>query len=93
VIDAALTVRDIATVRGTALAAPTDNQAVRVDCRAANVVDFGCIPLLLAARLSASQFARQFALAASADAVLHAAPVQGGVPGTAGGDFFWSGDT
>lgn len=92
-LDGALTVRNIANVRGILLAALTDHQAVRVDCRAADAVDLSCIQLLLAAHRSASQAGKELVLAAPADGLLRATLEQGGFLGAAGGDPFWSGDT
>jgi anti-anti-sigma regulatory factor len=92
-LDGALTVRNIASVRDILLAALTDHHVVRVDCRAADAVDLSCIQLLLAAHRSASQAGKQLVLAAPADGLLRAALEQGGFLGAAGGDPFWSGDT
>jgi anti-anti-sigma regulatory factor len=92
-LDGALTVRNIASVRDILLAALTDHQVVRVDCRAADAVDLSCIQLLLAARQSASQAGKRLVLATRADGLLRATLEQGGFLGTGGGDPFWAGDT
>lgn len=92
-LNGALTVRNIVNIRDILLAALTDHQVVRVDCRAADAVDLSCVQLLLAARRSASQAGKQLVLAAQADGLLRAALEQGGFLGTAGGDPFWAGDT
>ncbi len=92
-LDGALTVRTIANVRDVLLAALTDHQVVRVDCRAADAVDLSGIQILLAAHRSASEAGKQLVLAAPADGTLRSALEQGGFLDAAGGNPFWSGDT
>ena len=92
-LDGALTVRTIANVRDVLLAALTDHQVVRVDCRAADAVDLSGIQILLAAHRSASAAGKQLVLAAPADGTLRSALEQGGFLDAAGGNPFWSGDT
>lgn len=86
-----LTVRTIAAVHGTLLAALAGQQMVQVDCAGAETVDLSFIQLLLAARRSATNAGKQFQLAAPAAGALRTTLEQGGFLSSDGADPFWSG--
>jgi anti-anti-sigma regulatory factor len=94
VLDGALNIRDVETLRRRLLDAVAENASPRVDCTGADTVDLSFIQLLLAARHSAHRLGKQLSLAAPAGGALRAALEQGGFvpPGEACGDPFWSGE-
>lgn len=87
-----LTVRTIAAAHAALLQALTEHPVVHADCSVAEAVDLSLIQLLLAARTSARQAGRKFALAAPASGPLLTALQQGGFLPPSGTDPFWSGE-
>jgi anti-anti-sigma regulatory factor len=90
-LDGVLTVRTIAAAKQKLLRALAEQPAVQVDCTAAESADLSLIQLLLAARLSARQAGKPFALTAPACGVLREALEQGGFLPPTGADPFWNG--
>ena len=93
VLDGALTMRTVDTVRATLRAAiepPSGPAGIDIDCSAATEIDLTFIQLLVAARLSTRATGRSISLAPGPDGVLLDALTRGGfrvVPENGGG--FW----
>jgi ABC-type transporter Mla MlaB component len=92
VLDGALTLRTIETVRSKLLDMMERHQTLEIDCSAATEIDLSFIQVLLAARTSALSLGKTVALAHPASGVLRDVLQRGGLVGAVAGqtdEAFW----